>query len=167
VNCFVVYPEVKDKAPAVIVIHEIFGLTDWVEDLTDQLAEAGTLRLRPITVGKDRTAKGPRRFRKAAGTLGRRFNRCRRIRLRRPERGGRLCQEVAVVQRQAGGVRILLGWRANVSLCDEQSGFESGVFVLWPAADQGGRRGADQCPVYGFYGGSDNRIDSMIPASRS
>ena len=30
VNCFIAYPEVKDKATAVIVIHEIFGLTDWV-----------------------------------------------------------------------------------------------------------------------------------------
>lgn len=28
VNCYVTYPEVKDKAPVVIVIHEIFGLTD-------------------------------------------------------------------------------------------------------------------------------------------
>ena len=29
VNCFIAYPEVKDKATAVVVIHEIFGLTDW------------------------------------------------------------------------------------------------------------------------------------------
>ena len=30
VNCFIAYPEVKGKATAVVVIHEIFGLTDWV-----------------------------------------------------------------------------------------------------------------------------------------
>src|SRR5215470_4500332 len=41
VNSFVVYPEVKNKATAVVVIHEIFGMTDWVQSLTDQLAEAG------------------------------------------------------------------------------------------------------------------------------
>ena len=41
VNCYVTYPEVKDKAPVVIVIHEIFGLTDWARGVTDQLAEAG------------------------------------------------------------------------------------------------------------------------------
>jgi carboxymethylenebutenolidase len=28
VNCFVVYPEVKDKATTIVLIHEIFGLTD-------------------------------------------------------------------------------------------------------------------------------------------
>ena len=32
VNCFIAYPEVKDKATAVVVIHEIFGLSDWVRD---------------------------------------------------------------------------------------------------------------------------------------
>ena len=47
VNCFVAYPEVKDKAPAVIVVHEIFGLTDWVRGVADQLAEAGYVAIAP------------------------------------------------------------------------------------------------------------------------
>lgn len=46
-NCFIAYPEVKDKATAVIVIHEIFGLTDWVRGVTDQLAEAGYIVIAP------------------------------------------------------------------------------------------------------------------------
>ena len=41
VHCFVVFPEVKDKALAVLVIHENKGLTDWVRGVADQLAEAG------------------------------------------------------------------------------------------------------------------------------
>ena len=47
VNSFVVYPENKDKATAVIVIHEIFGMSDWVQSLTDQLAEAGYVAIAP------------------------------------------------------------------------------------------------------------------------
>src|SRR5687768_5348606 len=47
VNAFVVYPEVKKKATAVIVIHEIGGMTDWVQSLTDQLAEAGYVAIAP------------------------------------------------------------------------------------------------------------------------
>src|SRR4051812_826416 len=47
VNCYVAYPEVKDKATAVVVIHEIFGLTDWVRSVTDQLAEAGYIAIAP------------------------------------------------------------------------------------------------------------------------
>src|SRR5881227_3838603 len=47
VNSFVVYPEVKKKATAVVVIHEIFGMSDWVQQLTDELAEAGYIAIAP------------------------------------------------------------------------------------------------------------------------
>src|SRR2546428_7205482 len=47
VNCFIVYPEVKDKATAVLVIHEIFGLSEWVRGVADQLAEAGYIASAP------------------------------------------------------------------------------------------------------------------------
>src|SRR5690242_7504545 len=46
-TCFIGYPEVKEKATAVIVIHEIFGLTDWVRGVVDQLAEAGYIAIAP------------------------------------------------------------------------------------------------------------------------
>src|SRR5580704_8124827 len=47
VEAFVVYPEVKDKKPVVLIIHEIFGMTDWVQDLADQVAEAGYIAVAP------------------------------------------------------------------------------------------------------------------------
>src|SRR6266705_3062630 len=47
IKAFVVYPERKDKAPIVLVIHEIFGLTDWVRSLCDELAENGVIAIAP------------------------------------------------------------------------------------------------------------------------
>src|SRR6187399_2511446 len=47
VNCFLAFPEVKDKATAVVVIHEIFGLSDWVRGVCDQLAEVGYIAIAP------------------------------------------------------------------------------------------------------------------------
>src|SRR6476469_5848117 len=47
VNSFVVYPETNKKATAVVVIHEIFGMSDWVQELTDELAEAGYIAIAP------------------------------------------------------------------------------------------------------------------------
>src|SRR5881392_3555893 len=47
IKAFVVYPERKDKAPAVLVVTEIFGLTDWVRSLCDQLAENGVITIAP------------------------------------------------------------------------------------------------------------------------
>jgi carboxymethylenebutenolidase len=47
VQAFVVYPEVKGKAPVVIVIHEIFGLTDWARSMADQVAANGYIAIAP------------------------------------------------------------------------------------------------------------------------
>lgn len=47
VQCFLVFPEVKDKATTVVLIHEIMGLSDWVRSMADQLAEAGYIAIAP------------------------------------------------------------------------------------------------------------------------
>jgi carboxymethylenebutenolidase len=47
VQAFVVYPETKAKAPVIIVIHEIFGLSDWARTVADQLAANGYIAITP------------------------------------------------------------------------------------------------------------------------
>src|SRR5271167_5034590 len=47
VETFVVYPESKGKTPVVLIIHEIFGMSDWVQDLADQVAAAGYIAVAP------------------------------------------------------------------------------------------------------------------------
>src|SRR6476659_8241944 len=55
VRTWVVYPERKDKAPVVIVIHEIFGLSDWIRGVADQLAAEGFIAVAPDFL----SGKGP------------------------------------------------------------------------------------------------------------
>ena len=47
IKAFVVYPERKDKAPVMLVVQEIFGLTDWLRSLCDELAESGVIAIAP------------------------------------------------------------------------------------------------------------------------
>ena len=47
VQAFVVYPEVKTKAPVIILIHEIFGLSDWAKEMADELAGQGFIVVAP------------------------------------------------------------------------------------------------------------------------
>ncbi len=47
VQTFVVYPETKQKVPVVILIHEIFGLSDWAKEMADELAAAGFIVVAP------------------------------------------------------------------------------------------------------------------------
>jgi carboxymethylenebutenolidase len=46
-QAWVVYPQVKDKAPVVVMIHEIFGLSDWAREMADELAGAGYIVVEP------------------------------------------------------------------------------------------------------------------------
>jgi carboxymethylenebutenolidase len=46
-QAFVVYPEVKQKVPVVILIHEIFGLSDWAKEMADEIAAAGYIVVAP------------------------------------------------------------------------------------------------------------------------
>lgn len=47
VRAWVVYPERRDRAPVVVVVHEIFGLTSWIRGVADQLAADGFVAIAP------------------------------------------------------------------------------------------------------------------------
>ena len=47
VQAWVVYPQVKDKAPVVVMIHEIFGMSDWAREMADEVAGAGYIVVEP------------------------------------------------------------------------------------------------------------------------
>jgi carboxymethylenebutenolidase len=46
-QAWIVYPEVKDKAPVVVMIHEIFGLSDWAREMADEVAAEGYIVVEP------------------------------------------------------------------------------------------------------------------------
>src|SRR5216117_3508400 len=68
IKAFVVYPERKDKAPVVLVIQEIFGLTDWLRGVCDQLAENGVIAIAPDLLS-GQTFADPDSARKAISAL--------------------------------------------------------------------------------------------------
>lgn len=47
IQAFVVYPEVRQKVPVVILVHEIFGLTDWAKEMADEIAAQGFIVVAP------------------------------------------------------------------------------------------------------------------------
>ncbi len=54
IAAFVVYPERRDNAPVVVVIHEIFGLSTWVKGVADQLAADGFIAIAPDLLSIER-----------------------------------------------------------------------------------------------------------------
>lgn len=162
VNAFVVYPEVKHKATAVIVIHENSGLTDWARTVADQLAAAGYIAIAPdLLSGKAPADMKPADFpgSDAARTA---------IRDLKPDGITADLNAVYEYVRKlpaANGKVVVAGfcWGGGQSFryATNQPGLAAAfVFYGPPPADGIANIKA---PVYGFYGGEDARISATIP----
>jgi carboxymethylenebutenolidase len=163
VQAFVVYPEVKDKATAVVVIHEIFGLTDWVRSVADQLAEAGYIAIAPdLLSGMGPKGGGTSEFdSQAVGKAIRDLppsqvtadlNAVAQYLAKRPACNGKL----AVAGFCWGGGQAFRFATNNKDL--------KAFFVFYgPPPDSEADVARIACPVYGFYGGNDARINTTIP----
>lgn len=166
VNSFVVYPQVKNKATAVIVIHEIFGMSDWVRSLTDQLAEAGYIAIAPdLLSGMGPKGGGSSEFdasgvRQAIGNLPPDqitgdLNAVADYVSKLPSCNGK----IAVAGFCYGGTQT---FRFATNRPDLKA-----AFVFYGQGPDGADAIAKiKCPIYGFYGGNDNRINATIPKSQ-
>lgn len=167
VKCFIAYPEVKDKATAVIVIHEIFGLTDWVRSVTDQLAEAGYIAIAPDLLsgagpgggGTAEIISGGGEVRSVISTLPpdqitADLNAIVDYLVKLPACNGK----VAVGGFCWGGSQTFRFATNNKDIKAAFAFYGSG-----PTAEADIAR--INSPVYGFYGGNDNRVNATIPTS--
>lgn len=162
VNCFITYPEVNDKATAVLVIHEIFGLSDWVRGMTDQLAEAGYIAIAPDLLsgmgpngGGTAELGGDDGARRVIGNLPPEqvtadLNAVAEYVAKLPACNGK----VAVAGFCWGGAQ---SFRFATTNKDMKAAF---VFYGTPPAEDAMTR--INCPVYGFYGENDNRVTSTV-----
>ena len=162
VNCFITYPEVKDKATAVIVIHEIFGLTDWARSVTDDLAEAGYIAIAPDLLSS--TNGGTEELIKSGGNVG------KAIQALPPDQITADLNAVAdyVAKLPSCNGKVVVGgfcWGGGQSFRFATNNKEiKAAFVFYGTppnkAEDIERIGG---PVYGFYAGNDARITASLP----
>jgi carboxymethylenebutenolidase len=178
VNTFVVYPERRTKAPVVIVIQEIFGLTDWIRGVADQLAAEGFIAVAPdLLSGHGPNGGGteayPSRDDVTRAVMGlpreevnARLNVVRAYGLRLPAAsarsatvgfcwGGSTSFAYAVAQPALDAAVVYYG------TAPAEPGGAQGSFT--PAASLGGITAA----VLGLYGGSDARITATVPETEA
>jgi carboxymethylenebutenolidase len=168
VNSFLAFPEVKDKATAVVVIHEIFGLTDWVRGVADQLAEAGYIAIAPDLLsgaapgggGSDELGGGDA-VRKAISSLP-------------PDQiTADLNAVVEYVSKlpACNGKAVVAGfcWGGSQSFRFATNNKDiRAAFVFYGTGPAEERELTHiKCPVYGFYGGNDARVNATLPQSVS
>jgi len=166
VKAWIVYPERSDRAPVVVVIHEIFGLTDWIRAVSDQLAAEGFIAIAPDLL----TGKGPN----GGGTSSvDRQGAIALIQALKPDevqRRLRAAGEYAMAQPAARKVAGSVGfcWGGSTSFAFATSWPDLGAAAVYygtPPADDAMAR--IHAPVYGFYGGDDARVTSTVEPARA
>src|SRR3954464_2604853 len=155
-KAFVVYPERKEKAPVVLVIHEIFGLTDWVRGVCDQLAENGVIAIAPDLLS-GQTYADVDGARKAISALPKEqviadLNATSDYAAKIPAANGNL----AVAGFCWGG-----GWTFGYAGMNPKL---KAAYSFYGQTESDPKLiEAIACPVYGFYGEKDERVNSTIP----
>ena len=163
VQALVVYPEVKDKASVVVMIHEIFGLSDWAKEMADGLAGEGFIVIAPDLLsgfgpgggGSDAFPSQDDRVKAVSGLdpagvladLDAAADYAKKL----PAANGK----IAVAGFCWGGSKSFAFAAHRPDL--------SAAFVFYGTAP------ADvtpiTAPVYGFYAGNDARVGATIPAT--
>ena len=166
VETFVVYPEVSDQRPVVLIIHEIFGMTDWVQDLADQVAEAGYIAVAPDLL----SGMAPNGGRSSDFPQGRAVEAVSHLNPDQITADLNAVADYALKIPSANGKLYVAGfcWGGGQSFRFGTNRSDlSAAFVFYgppPPADAMARINA---PVYGFYGGNDERIGATIPTART
>jgi carboxymethylenebutenolidase len=163
VQAFVVFPEVKTKAPVIVLIHEIFGLSDWAKEMADELAAQGYIVIAPDLLsgygpngggtsefsGQDAVVKavsglnpdGVMADLDAAADYGKKL----------PAANGKLA-----------GIGFCWGGGKSFAFAAHRKDLSAAFVFYGPGPEEVSTIVA---PVYGFYAANDARIGASIPAT--
>jgi len=161
-KCFIVYPERKEKAGAVIVIHEIFGLTDWIRSVADQLAADGFIAIAPDLL----SGHGPN----GGGTdsLGSRDEVTKAIRALKPDEVNAALDAVRdyiaklpASNGKTATIGFCWGGSTSFAYAVHQLALNAAV-VYYGTSPKAEDLAKITAPVIGFYGGDDARVNQTV-----
>jgi carboxymethylenebutenolidase len=165
VRAWIVYPESKTKAPVVVVVHEIFGLSDWIRGVADQLAADGFIAIAPDFLTMKNLPAGSDSAATQAAVAA--------IRTLDPAQVQRMIDGVArygmalpAAQPRYGVVGFC--WGGGVSFAHATHAPSLGAAVVYYGVSPKTENFSTvQAPVLGLYGGNDARVNATIPAADS
>lgn len=162
-RAYVVYPERKEKAPVVIVIHEIFGLTDWVRSVADQLAADGFIAVAPDLL----SGKGP-----GGGNTDSVTSRDEAMKLVRGLDAEEVVTKLNAVREYGIKLPAANGKTASIGFCwggmqsfayaAAQPELNAAVVYYGTSPSEPAAFGKIKAPVLGLYGSDDERVNATI-----
>ena len=162
-HTWVVYPERSTKAPVVVVVHEIFGLSTWVRGVADQLAADGFIALAPDLLTMKNLPSGPDSLVARVATDS--------IRTLKPDWVQKSLDAVAqygmslpAAEKKYGIVGFCWGGGVSFAHAVHAPGLGASV-VYYGVSPQTSDLASVRAPVLGLYAGNDARVDATIPAA--
>lgn len=162
-QAFVVYPEVKTKAPVVILIHEIFGLSDWAKEMADELAGEGFIVVAPdLLSGHGPNGGGSSAFPDQDATVKAVSGLDADAVTADLDAAADYAKQIPASNGKIATVGFCWGGGKSFAFATHRNDL-SAAFVFY------GPGPADvstiTAPVYAFYAGNDARIGATIPAT--
>lgn len=165
-RAYVVYPEVKDKAPVVIVIQEIYGLSDWIKGVTDQLAADGFIAIAPdFLSGRGPDGGGTEAFKSRDDVV-------KEVRALKPDDVKSILDATVEHVKKipsANGKFATVGycWGGSQSyLYATQRGDLSAAVVYYGTSPASEPLEKIKAPVLGLYGADDARVNATIDPAK-
>jgi carboxymethylenebutenolidase len=156
-KAFMVFPERKDKAPVVLVIHEIFGLTDWVRGVCDQLAESGVIAIAPDLLS-GQTFADVDGARKAISALPK-----EQVQADLDATSNYALTKIPAASGSLGVCGFCWGGGWAFDYATMNSKLKASYSFYGTAIDDPEKVKKIPCPVYGFYAEQDERVNATIP----
>ena len=160
IRAYVAYPERKSKAPAVIVIHEIFGLTDWEPIVVDRIAKEGFVAVVPDLLSSKYGASpaNPDSGRKLIAELE-----PERITADLDATYAWVNARPAVLADHVGTIGFCWGGGESFRYATNNPNLRAAVVCYGPPPDSAAIKRI-KAPVLGIYGENDARISATLPA---
>jgi carboxymethylenebutenolidase len=158
---WVVYPETKKKAPVIVVIHEIFGLSTWVRGVADQLAADGFIAVAPDLLSRVRGGPSADELRSDSAT-----KLIRGVSVPEMNKGvyaaARYGLSLPAATKKYGVVGYCWGGSASFNHAVFNGKSFAGSVVYYGTSPVRDSLPRIQAPVLGLYGGNDARVDATI-----
>lgn len=163
VQALVVYPEVKNKASVVILIHEIFGLSDWAKEMADELAGEGFIVIAPdLLSGAGPNGGGSSAFASQDDTIKAVSGLDPAVVLADLDAAADYGKKLPAANGKIAVAGFCWGGSKSFAFAAHRKDL-SAAFVFYGTAPSDVT--TVTAPVYGFYGGSDARVGATIPAT--
>lgn len=168
VRCFVAYPEAKEPSPAVVVIHENKGLTDWERGVADELAVHGFVTIAPdLLSGMGPDGRHTESFSSADAATRALYEIPTEHVMADLQAVADYVEGLPACNGQVAVAGFCWGGGQALRLATQRSSLKA-VFIFYGSYPHTPEELARiRCPVYGFYGENDARVNATLPATQA